>query len=63
MQAHATQIDLDSGFFAISHELLGTEYFRLVRGGRSRPTGARPTSSRGCEMEGAAPQAVRAVHR
>jgi N-acetyl-1-D-myo-inositol-2-amino-2-deoxy-alpha-D-glucopyranoside deacetylase len=33
MQAHATQIDLTSGFFAISHELLGTEYFRLVRGG------------------------------
>jgi N-acetyl-1-D-myo-inositol-2-amino-2-deoxy-alpha-D-glucopyranoside deacetylase len=33
MQAHATQIDLQSGFFAISHELLGTEYYRLVRGG------------------------------
>ena len=32
MRAHATQIDLTSGFFALSHEMLGREYFRLVRG-------------------------------
>ena len=36
MRAHATQIAVDSGFFALSNNLgspaLGTEYFRLVRG-------------------------------
>jgi N-acetyl-1-D-myo-inositol-2-amino-2-deoxy-alpha-D-glucopyranoside deacetylase len=36
MRAHATQISVDGPFFALSnnigHEVLGTEYFRLVRG-------------------------------
>ena len=36
MRAHATQISLDSGFFALSNnigsEVMATEYFRLVRG-------------------------------
>lgn len=35
MEAHATQIDLTDGFFAISHELLGREHYRLVRGPRA----------------------------
>ena len=36
MRAHATQIAVDGPFFALSNnigfELLGVEYFRLVRG-------------------------------
>jgi N-acetyl-1-D-myo-inositol-2-amino-2-deoxy-alpha-D-glucopyranoside deacetylase len=36
MRAHATQISVDSGFFALSNNVgapaMGTEYFRLVRG-------------------------------
>ncbi len=32
MRAHATQINMESGFFSLSHEMLGREYFRLVRG-------------------------------
>lgn len=43
MQAHASQIDLKSGFFAVSNEMLGTEYFRLVRGG--------PASGEGLETD------------
>src|SRR3712207_9005219 len=38
MRAHATQITADGPFFALSNnlgqEVLGTEYYRLVRGGR-----------------------------
>ena len=38
MRAHATQITVDGPFFALSNklgqEVLGTEYYRLVRGAR-----------------------------
>jgi N-acetyl-1-D-myo-inositol-2-amino-2-deoxy-alpha-D-glucopyranoside deacetylase len=38
MRAHATQITVDGPFFALSNnlgqEVLGTEYYRLVRGQR-----------------------------
>ena len=40
MKAHATQITMESGFFALSDAMFGTEYFRLVRGragGRGGP--------------------------
>ncbi len=41
MRAHATQISLESGFFALSNNLgspaLATEYFRLVRGTADGP--------------------------
>ena len=41
MRAHATQISLDSGFFALSNNLgtpaMATEYFRLVRGTAAAP--------------------------
>ena len=41
MRAHATQISVDGPFFALSnnigHEVLGTEYFRLVRGELAGP--------------------------
>ena len=41
MRAHATQITLDSGFFALSNNLgspaLSTEYFRLVHGSPAAP--------------------------
>jgi N-acetyl-1-D-myo-inositol-2-amino-2-deoxy-alpha-D-glucopyranoside deacetylase len=37
MRAYPTQMDLTSGFFALGHELFGSEYFRLVRGGSRRP--------------------------
>jgi len=41
MRAHATQISLDSGFFALSNNLgspaLATEHFRLVRGSAAGP--------------------------
>jgi N-acetyl-1-D-myo-inositol-2-amino-2-deoxy-alpha-D-glucopyranoside deacetylase len=41
MRAHATQISLDSGFFALSNNLgspaLATEYFRLVHGTAAGP--------------------------
>lgn len=36
MAAHATQIDLASGFFALHEEMMGREHFRLVRGPDSR---------------------------
>ncbi len=41
MRAHATQISVDSGFFALSNNLgapaMGLEYFRLVRGTPAGP--------------------------
>jgi N-acetyl-1-D-myo-inositol-2-amino-2-deoxy-alpha-D-glucopyranoside deacetylase len=41
MRAHATQISLDSGFFALSNNIgspaMSTEYFRLVRGEATGP--------------------------
>jgi N-acetyl-1-D-myo-inositol-2-amino-2-deoxy-alpha-D-glucopyranoside deacetylase len=41
MRAHATQISLDSGFFALSNNIgapaMATEYFRLVRGAAAGP--------------------------
>jgi N-acetyl-1-D-myo-inositol-2-amino-2-deoxy-alpha-D-glucopyranoside deacetylase len=41
MRAHATQISLESGFFALSNNLgsptWSTEYFRLVRGQAAGP--------------------------
>ena len=41
MQAHATQISLDGGFFALSNDLgspaLATEHFRLVQGELAGP--------------------------
>jgi N-acetyl-1-D-myo-inositol-2-amino-2-deoxy-alpha-D-glucopyranoside deacetylase len=41
MRAHATQISVDSGFFALSNNVgapaMGTEYFRLVRGTPAGP--------------------------
>jgi len=41
MRAHATQISLDSGFFALSNNIgspaMATEYFRLVRGQAAAP--------------------------
>lgn len=41
MRAHATQISVDSGFFALSNNVgapaMGTEYFRLVRGTSAGP--------------------------
>ena len=41
MRAHATQISLDSGFFALSNNIgspaMSTEYFRLVRGSAAGP--------------------------
>ena len=41
MRAHATQISLDSGFFALSNNIgsptWSTEYFRLVRGQAAGP--------------------------
>lgn len=41
MRAHATQISLDSGFFALSNNIgspaMATEYFRLVRGTPAGP--------------------------
>jgi N-acetyl-1-D-myo-inositol-2-amino-2-deoxy-alpha-D-glucopyranoside deacetylase len=43
MRAHPTQITVDGPFFALSNnlgqEVLGTEYYRLVRGTRG-PAGA-----------------------
>ncbi len=39
MQAHATQINLESGFFALSNDMLGMEYFRRVRGHPGRIDG------------------------
>ncbi|MFC7220002.1 N-acetyl-1-D-myo-inositol-2-amino-2-deoxy-alpha-D-glucopyranoside deacetylase [Streptomyces polyrhachis] len=43
MRAHATQIAVDGPFFALSNELgqplLGTEYYRLVRGASGAPAG------------------------
>ncbi|MGY1638741.1 N-acetyl-1-D-myo-inositol-2-amino-2-deoxy-alpha-D-glucopyranoside deacetylase [Geodermatophilus sp. SYSU D00742] len=45
MRAHATQITVDGPFFALSNnlgqEVMGTEYYRLVRGERG-PAGAAP---------------------
>jgi N-acetyl-1-D-myo-inositol-2-amino-2-deoxy-alpha-D-glucopyranoside deacetylase len=45
MRAHATQISVDGPFFALSNnlgqEVLGIEYFRLVRGERG-PGGEAP---------------------
>ncbi|SFL26474.1 N-acetyl-1-D-myo-inositol-2-amino-2-deoxy-alpha-D-glucopyranoside deacetylase [Geodermatophilus ruber] len=45
MRAHATQITVDGPFFALSNnfgqEVLGTEYYRLVRGARG-PAGEGP---------------------
>ena len=50
MRAHATQISLDSGFFALSNNIgspaMSTEYFRLVRG-----TAAGPFDSEGRETD------------
>ena len=41
MRAHATQISLESGFFALSNNIgsptWSTEYFRLVRGQAAGP--------------------------
>ncbi len=41
LRAHATQISADEGFFALSNNLgaqvLGTEYYRLVRGAKAGP--------------------------
>lgn len=34
MEAYPTQMDLSGGFFALAHELLGHEHYRLVRGTR-----------------------------
>jgi N-acetyl-1-D-myo-inositol-2-amino-2-deoxy-alpha-D-glucopyranoside deacetylase len=43
MRAHATQITVDGPFFALSNnlgqEVLGTEYYRLVRGERGTADG------------------------
>jgi N-acetyl-1-D-myo-inositol-2-amino-2-deoxy-alpha-D-glucopyranoside deacetylase len=43
MRAHATQITVDGPFFALSNnlgqEVLGTEYYRLVRGQRGTSDG------------------------
>ncbi|MQY16665.1 1D-myo-inositol 2-acetamido-2-deoxy-alpha-D-glucopyranoside deacetylase [Streptomyces sp. RB5] len=43
MKAHATQIAVDGPFFALSNDLgqplLGTEYYRLVRGASGAPAG------------------------
>jgi N-acetyl-1-D-myo-inositol-2-amino-2-deoxy-alpha-D-glucopyranoside deacetylase len=45
MRAHATQMTVDGPFFALSNNLglqvLGTEYYRLVRGSRG-PAGPGP---------------------
>jgi N-acetyl-1-D-myo-inositol-2-amino-2-deoxy-alpha-D-glucopyranoside deacetylase len=45
MRAHPTQIMVDGPFFALSnnlgHEVLGTEFYRLVRGTRG-PAGPQP---------------------
>jgi N-acetyl-1-D-myo-inositol-2-amino-2-deoxy-alpha-D-glucopyranoside deacetylase len=45
MRAHATQITVDGPFFALSNnfgqEVLGVEYYRLVRGERG-PAGTAP---------------------
>ena len=45
MRAHATQISLDSGFFALSNNIgspaMSTEYFRLVRGQAAGPFDSR----------------------
>ena len=50
MRAHATQISVDSGFFALSNNLgspaLATEYFRLARG-----TAAGPFDAEGRETD------------
>ena len=54
MRAYPTQIMVDGPFFALSNnlgqEVLGTEYYRLVRGRaragrRRRPTAGRTTCS------------------
>ena len=51
MRAHATQISVDGPFFALSnnvgHEVLGTEYFRLVRG---EPAGERDGDGRESDL-------------
>jgi N-acetyl-1-D-myo-inositol-2-amino-2-deoxy-alpha-D-glucopyranoside deacetylase len=51
MRAHATQISLDSGFFALSNNIgspaLATEYFRLVRG---TPAGPYDTDGRETDL-------------
>jgi N-acetyl-1-D-myo-inositol-2-amino-2-deoxy-alpha-D-glucopyranoside deacetylase len=51
MRAHATQISLDSGFFALSNNIgspaMSTEYFRLVRG---EPTGPFDTEGRETDL-------------
>lgn len=39
MRAHATQISMADGWFALSHEMLGKEYYRLVRGRSWRAEG------------------------
>jgi N-acetyl-1-D-myo-inositol-2-amino-2-deoxy-alpha-D-glucopyranoside deacetylase len=43
MRAHATQITVDGPFFALSNnlgqEVLGVEYYRLVRGNRGPGAG------------------------
>ncbi|CAM5659855.1 1D-myo-inositol 2-acetamido-2-deoxy-alpha-D-glucopyranoside deacetylase [Streptomyces glaucescens] len=50
MAAHATQIAVDGDFFVLSNELaqpvFRTEYYELVRGGRSE-TGLAPAEGRG----------------
>ena len=49
MRAHPTQILVDGPFFALSNnlglEVLGVEYYRLVRGERG-PAGSGPTAGR-----------------
>jgi N-acetyl-1-D-myo-inositol-2-amino-2-deoxy-alpha-D-glucopyranoside deacetylase len=51
MRAHATQISVDGPFFALSNnvglEVLGTEYFRLVRG---EPAGERDENGRETDL-------------
>jgi N-acetyl-1-D-myo-inositol-2-amino-2-deoxy-alpha-D-glucopyranoside deacetylase len=51
MRAHATQISVDGPFFALSnnigHEVLGTEYFRLVHG---EPGGERDLDGRETDL-------------
>jgi N-acetyl-1-D-myo-inositol-2-amino-2-deoxy-alpha-D-glucopyranoside deacetylase len=51
MRAHATQISVDGPFFALSnnigHEVLGTEYFRLVQG---EPGGERDAAGRETDL-------------
>ena len=39
MRAYATQIDMESGFFALQHEIVAHEYFRCVRGHAVRDAG------------------------